>query len=67
MLARAGVEWASRKRLMGHVISDLTEGTYDPCGEPMAVRREYVNRIDLGLAIEWREGFPVLRDRLSAA
>jgi integrase len=62
MLARQGVEWASRKRLMGHVINDLTEGTYDPCGEPMAVRREYINRIDLGLRVEWVDGCPVLRD-----
>ena len=66
MLARAGVEWSSRKRLMGHVIRDLTEGTYDPCGEPMAVRQEYINRIDLGFAIAWNDGYPVLRQKVAS-
>jgi integrase len=66
MLARADVEWSSRKRLMGHVIRDLTEGAYDPCGEPMAVRREYINRIDLGFAIDWQDGYPVLRQKVAS-
>jgi hypothetical protein len=32
----------------------------------MAVRREYINRIDLGFAIDWQDGYPVLRQKVAS-
>ncbi|MDR6770769.1 site-specific integrase [Azospirillum sp. BE72] len=50
-LREADVVVGARKRLMGHSIKDLTDGTYDPAGETMAKLREYVNRIDHGVRV----------------
>ncbi|UKJ75455.1 site-specific integrase [Azospirillum brasilense] len=50
-LREAEVVVGARKRLMGHSIKDLTDGTYDPAGETMAKLREYVNRIDHGVRV----------------
>lgn len=48
-LREAGVPVGARKRLMGHVIKDLTDGAYDPKGESMATLNDYVARIDHGV------------------
>ncbi len=46
-----GVPWSSRKRLLGHVIEDMTDGPYDPTGDSMRVLKEYVDRLDFGLRV----------------
>lgn len=50
-LREAEVAVGARKRLMGHSIRDLTDGTYDPGGEKMTTLRAYVERIDHGVRV----------------
>jgi len=59
-LRARGVYWAARRRLMGHALDDVTDERYDPEGETMQVRREYVDRVDHGLAVERRDGKVVI-------
>ena len=51
-----GVYWAARRRLLGHALDDVTDERYDPEGESMKVRRQYVDSVDYGLGIEQRDG-----------
>ncbi|WP_156927005.1 site-specific integrase [Azospirillum halopraeferens] len=50
-LREGKVPVGARKRLIGHVIKDMTDGTYDPLGESMITLREYVDRIDHGIRV----------------
>jgi integrase len=64
-LSRVQVATHIRARLMGHTIADITNRDYDPCGEPLDKLRDVVNIIDLGLAVEWNDGVPFLREQHS--
>jgi len=62
-LARSGVGLAARQRLMGHQVTALADDAYDRHGEPMPTRQVYVDRIDLGLAVAFENGVPVVKPR----
>jgi hypothetical protein len=62
-MKRAGVPVAARKALMGHKIVDLTDGVYDPEGDSVAQKLEYIRTIDYGIEIERVEGIPVVKLR----
>ena len=59
-LREAGVYWAARRRLLGHALDDVTDERYDPEGESMKVRKEYVDRVDHGLKAVRRDGKVVI-------
>ena len=50
-LREAGVQLASRKRLLGHEIYELADSVYDNEGESMPERKAMVDLIDFGIEI----------------
>jgi integrase len=65
-MKRAGVPIAARKALMGHKIVDLTDGVYDPEGDSVAQKLEYIRTIDYGIKVERIDGIPVVKLRETA-
>ena len=68
-LKHAKIPLAARKALMGHKIEDLTDGRYDPEGDSIADKLEYVGMIEFGIEVDRVEGIPVvkLRDTANAS
>jgi len=67
LLYRAKVPKPARQHLMGHKISDITDGDYNKDGETVLQRRDHINAIDFGLGVKFEGEIPVLYLREGAS